>query len=883
MEKLSANKIRQLWIDFFREKNHFFIESKPLVPQNDDSLLWINSGVATLKDYFTGKKIPPSKRLVNSQKALRTNDIENVGLTSRHHTLFEMLGNFSIGDYFKTEAIDYAYEFLTKKLKLDPKNLFITYYDGDDITFEKWKSLGFSNEKLIKGSRKTNFWDLGQGPCGPCSEIYFDRGPKFDSRGSELIKNEIENDRFIEIWNIVFSEFNNDGQQNYTPLKSKNIDTGAGFERIVSILQDGPTNYDTDLFLPIIAEIEKSTVFQYKIENYFLKEPRQTQINKSFRIIADHIRAITLAINDGVQPSNLHRGYIIRRLIRRAYWNGKKLGISHPFLYKLVEIVGKTLDYRFDIPAISKIILNEEENFAKTLEIGYNLLESQLKINKNQIKPVTVFKLFETYGFPVELTKEILAEKNIDFDLSQLVEFQEKHSQISRAKKTTGMQKVINSLTQIKAKISDFIGYHTHHIETKISFLANKDEEVAETNGENLSYVIFEKTPFYATAGGQKHDQGWIIQNNSTIEILDVFKDKFLNNIHVFKGKIVKNQPVFLKLDTKNRLNLERNHSGTHLLFASLRQEFGSEIKQLGSDNNEDRLTFDFPLNRKPSDQEIKSVENRINSYINQKIKRKYLVTNLEEAQKLNAIMTLEESEYMDPNSLRLVIFDKITTDLCGGTHIENTELLEKFTILSCQSKGSGIYRIRAVTSWNKYFEFLKGKIQEILSKISALKNKIKKIEPNFGLNLPNLVDLEQQFDYLKKIEDDLRIYYKKLLKSQLRIAKSELDANKIIEIGKFSFYLDFNLPLHNLKQIAATWREQNPRISFILGANLVNNEFLIIVSSAILASNQILEKILEIFTGSGGGNYKIAQGKIRKKPEKEVFIKLLWENITEF
>ncbi|MXR05884.1 alanine--tRNA ligase [Mycoplasma flocculare] len=883
MKKLSANKIRQLWIDFFREKNHLFIDSKPLVPQNDNSLLWINSGVATLKDYFTNKKIPPSNRLVSTQRALRTNDIENVGSTSRHHTLFEMLGNFSIGDYFKTEAIDFAYEFLIKWLELDPKKLLITYYDGDNLTFEKWKSLGIPEEKLIKGNKKTNFWDLGQGPCGPCTEIYFDRGEKFDTRGSELIKNEIENDRFIEIWNIVFSEFNNDGMQNYTPLKSKNIDTGAGFERIVSILQDGPTNYDTDLFLPIIAEIEKNTDFHYDINNYFLKKPSQTKINTSFRIISDHIRAITFAINDGVLPSNLHRGYIIRRLIRRAYWNGKKLGINQPFLYKLVKIVGKTLEYNFDIQKISNIILQEEENFAKTLEIGYNLLNAELKIAKNSIKSEIVFKLFETYGFPVELTQEILLENNIEFNLNTLKELQEKHSEISRVKITKGMGKVVNSLARVKNKISEFVGYESQKVDTIINFLANENEEITESSSENLSYAIFKKTPFYATAGGQKHDQGWIIQDNEKIEILKVFKDKFLNNIHVFRGKVYKNRPVFLKLNSENRRKLERNHSATHLLFAALRAEFGSEIKQLGSDNNENRLTFDFPFSHKPSQEKIKAVENRVNSYINQEINRQYLITDLKNAQKLNAIMTLEESEYMDPILLRLVIFPEITTDLCGGTHIKNTKLIEKFTIINCQSKGAGIYRIRAVTSWEKYTKFLENNIEAVKEKILNLENKIRKIDTTFAANLPNLPNLEEQFSQIKKIEEKLKNYYKQALKSNATLVKSELDLNKIIQINKVSFYLDLNFPIQNLKRTAATLREKNPKICFILAANLNNNQYLVVVSSAVVKSDLILYKILKTHDGLGGGNAKIAQGKIQKELKKENLIELLWENIQEF
>ncbi|WP_341508394.1 alanine--tRNA ligase [Mesomycoplasma ovipneumoniae] len=883
MKKLSANEVRQLWYDFFQQKNHLLIESKPLVPQNDDSLLWINSGVAALKDYFIGKKIPPSKRLVNSQKALRTNDIENVGQTSRHHTLFEMLGNFSIGDYFKLEAIDFAFEFLTKWLELDPEKLYITYYDSDFETLNKWKNLGFPENRLIPGGKKTNFWDLGQGPCGPCTEIYFDRGEKFDARGDELIRNDIENDRFIEIWNIVFSEFNNDGAQNYSPLMSKNIDTGAGFERIVSILQNGPTNYDTDLFLPIIVEIQKYTNFKYDIENYFKKDAKQAQINKSFRLIADHIRAISAAVNDGVMPSNLHRGYIIRRLIRRAYWNGKKLGISEEFLHKLVPIVAKTLNANFDIEKIESVIYHEEKNFIKTLEIGHELLENEIKKTEGQISPEIVFKLFVTYGFPPELTQEILQEKNISFDLKSLEEYREKHAQISRANIKKGMGKVIDSLNQVESQISEFVGYEFHKTETKIAFLANQFNEIDQTNEGEISYAIFEKTPFYATAGGQKHDQGYIIQGDKKIEILDVFKDKFLNNVHVFEGKLSKNLPVILELNSDNRLKLERNHSATHLLFASLRAEFGPQIKQLGSDNNEERLTFDFPCAQKPSKEQIKSVENRVNSYISQQVQREYLVTDLQEAQKLNAIMTLEESEYMDPNALRLVVFPGITTDLCGGTHIQNTKLLEKFTILSCQTKGSGIYRIRAVSSFAKNVEFLKQNIELLKFQISSLVNKIAKISQDFTFDFPSFTDLDLEFEHLTKIEEELKEKYKKILKNQDISQSLELNSENFVDINQNKFYIDLEFNSKNLKQSAATFRQKNPKSTFILATNLEDENYLITVASFNLESNVILEKIMEIYDGAGGGNSKIAQAKIKKKPIKDDIIKLLWALDPEF
>lgn len=883
-KKISSKQIRQLWLDFFANKNHLVVESKSLVPHNDPSLLWINSGVATLKDYFTGKKTPPSKRITNSQKAIRTNDIENVGITSRHHTMFEMLGNFSIGDYFKTEAIAFAFEFLTKYLKLEKDRLYITYFAEDEKTKNLWQEQGVQSDHLIAGTRKTNFWDMGLGPCGPCTEIYYDRGSKFDSRGVELIQNDIENDRFIEIWNIVFSEFNNDGENNYTPLINKNIDTGAGFERIVSILQDGPTNFDTDLFLPIIVEVQKLTSYVYKPENYFEKEEKQQKINTYFKVIADHIRSVVHAINDGVEPSNTHRGYIIRRLIRRAYHSGKKLGIQKPFLHTLVNTVKETLIYPIDVEKVAKIIEKEEQIFEKTIENGEILLSKEITKNQGTFDVQVAFKLYETYGFPIELTKEILAEKGIDINFDELEKLKAQHAQVSRGQQFVGMEKAVNSLALVDSKISEFIGYHTLESQANIVFLADSEQEIEESQAGDQSYVIFDQTPFYATGGGQKHDQGFVVQGEQKLEIIKVFKDKFLNNVHIINGKLIKNLPVDLVVNKSNRTNLERNHSATHLLFKSLRDQFGSQIKQLGSDNNENRLTFDFPADVKPTDEEIHQIEARVNEFIAKGVNRQYLETSIKEAEKLNAIMTLEEAEYMDPKNVRLVHFEGLTTDLCGGTHIANTSLIEKFKIVSCQNKGTGIYRIRAITTNEKYLEFMQEVNSEKEQNLARIIAKNKELNPNYTLNILLTSNQDKNSELLDNLIEIAKNDYKNLLKAQKNnVDQLVFDANKIIKINNYKFYLDFTIPNSSLKQAAATWREEHPQVCFVLGSKTKQDNYLLVVASKDLKANEVLQKVLQTFGGKGGGNQIIAQGSFIFKEEIETIDKQICKILAEF
>lgn len=875
---MKSSDIRNLWINYFQRQGHFLIPSKSLIPQNDPSLLWINSGVATLKDYFSGKKVPPAKRLVNSQKAIRTNDIENVGVTARHHTFFEMLGNFSIGDYFKKEAIAFAIDFLLNDLKMPLEKLYFTYYYEDLETKELWMSHGVSEDHLIPGTKDTNFWEVGSGPCGPNTEIFYDRGQKYDSRGIELLQQDLENDRYIEIWNIVFSTYNSDGEGNYSELKQKNIDTGAGLERIVSIMQDAPTNFDTDLFLPIIHEIEKFTEFRYDINNYFTKNPEQTLINTYFKVIVDHMRTVVNAINDGAKPSNVGRGYILRRLIRRSVHKGMQLKVNEElFLHKLVKVISDTLPFDFDVQRIAKVILDEEVAFSKTIESGRKLLEEYLSSDTKIFPGDVAFKLFETYGFPIELTEEILAEKNITVDMESFQEAKTQHSEASRGAKKAGMDKVINSLALIKGKIDQFVGYDFEEYTSKVLKLLDSENEISENDG--ISYVILEETPFYATSGGQKHDEGFMLQNGSKIKILNVFKDKFGNHIHKVEGAINNYDSIECFVDKQNRLGLKRNHSGTHLLFCALRTILGPQIVQLGSDNNAARLTFDFPADIKPSAEEIKQIENLVKEYISKDVQRQYLVMTTDQAKEMGAIMTLEEGEYMDPKKVRIVNFEGITADLCGGTHLENSGMLENFKIVSVEKKAAGVFRIKAISSnaiINEYLEEEKAQLSELVAK-AIEKNQT--LNPQYRVEIKQENNLEDRVSYLKELLEQIKEDTKKLIKTQNENLEINYEQLQSVNIQGNLVYL-VQVPVNQIKVLASTVREKYPD-ALVLAFDKESK--MLVVASKAFNSNAIAQQLFKAFDGRGGGNNIMSMGKVNQIINQDLLVekleKISWEN----
>ena len=886
---MTSKEIRQKWLDFFESKKHLVTPSKSLIPVNDPSLLWINSGVATLKDYFSGKKIPPAKRLTNSQKSIRTNDIDNVGLTARHHTFFEMLGNFSIGDYFKEEAISFAYEFIFDVLKLEKSKIYITYYSEDKETYDFWIKKGIDKNHLIKGTRDTNFWDVGQGPCGPDTEIFYDRGQKYDERGIELLINDIENDRYIEIWNIVFSQFNNNGENNYTDLITKNIDTGAGLERITSIMQDAPTNFDTDLFLPIIYEVEKLTNHKYDINNYFTKEKTQAKINISFKIIADHIRASVNAINDGVLPSNVGRGYIIRRLIRRAYRNGIILGISEKtFLHKLTKIVKDSLIYEIDVKRVAKIIKSEEELFAKTIQEGEKLIEQEIK-KSGHLTVEAAFKMFDTYGFPIELTKEILSEKGINqtWTDEQYNDFVKKHQDDSRSNSSKeAMSKVINSLSLIPNLVSEFIGYEYLESKSKILYLLDEQKIISKTkNNDDLAYLVLDKTPFYATSGGQNHDFGYMKQGNNKIEVLDIFKDKYWNYIHLVKGKIDSSKEIYCYVDKQKREGFARGHSSTHLMYNALRKIYPNEkIEQLGSNINPEYFTFDFGIDSRPSKEQIKLIEKQMREYIKMASTRHYIITSIKKAQEMGAWMTIEESDYHDPNKVRVVKFDNITLDLCGGTHVENSSLIENFKIISVDSKGSSIYRLRAITSNKSVNDYLD---QEIQKQKELLKNLItnnqqfnKEYTQDLTLkNLNNIEDKENALDHYEKLEELIRNDYKNYLKEKQN-AQIDLDKYKSENYNNKQIFFVFEDEPSYTKKVCVELREKNPN-DLIIGLSQNQNNYFLVIASKAYDSKLYFNQITSSLNGKGGGNNIICQGSINQSETKNIIKQKIIEVIN--
>ena len=788
MKKMTSNEIRKSWIEFFEQKQHTLIPPASLIPVDDNSLLWINSGVATLKDYFSGKKNPPSNRLVNAQKAIRTNDFFNVGHTSRHHTFFEMLGNFSIGDYFKIDAINFAYELLTKVWEIDPSLLWITVFKDDIDSYNQWIKNGINPNQIIKCDESRNFWDIGSGPCGPCSEIYYDRGPKFDPNniGEKLILEDIENDRYIEIWNIVFSQYNNDGKNNYSELARKNIDTGAGIERLASISQNVPTNFDTDLFLPIIKSIEKYSNQKYDLNAYFNNNQKQNKVNFSYRVICDHFRAATFAIADGAIPNNKERGYIIRRLIRRAYVHFQYLNINNTYQCVndiVVSIINTMNDYYSYLndkkDTIINILINEIELFNKTLNQGFKLMNNS--ISNNQLNAETIFKLVSTFGFPFELIEEITVEKNIQIDKDGYLKLYEHHQQISNGNKNEiGMD--IQSKDLLELNLESTFLYDKFEIDSKI--IAIFDDQFNEVNCLNNQngYIVFDNTIFYATSGGQIHDTGFV----NTYFVDNVIKAPNRQHLHhVLNANLKLHDKVHLTINVDDRKKNCAHHSSEHLLQAALQKSIDKNIKQNGSFKTPKKFTFDFELNRKLTDEELINIENLINNWINDHIQVDIEFMNLDEA-KSNNVIGYFENVYKKINGLlRVVNILKISKELCGGTHVNNTSDIEIFKIVNLTSKGSNLWRIEAISTLDNYNNYLNFINDEFINKCNEFTNEFKNL--NLSLNeLNNLINkykdiyqLNKSLFAFKKIFNDF-VNEMDTLKNKLIIDKQLMQAKEI-------------------------------------------------------------------------------------------------------
>ncbi|WP_342610348.1 alanine--tRNA ligase [Staphylococcus hsinchuensis] len=723
MKNLKASEIRQKYIDFFVEKGHMVEPSAPLVPIDDESLLWINSGVATLKKYFDGRETPKKPRIVNSQKAIRTNDIENVGFTARHHTFFEMLGNFSIGDYFKKEAIEFAWEFLTSSdwMGMEPENLYVTIHPEDTEAYRLWnEEIGLEESRIIR--IEGNFWDIGEGPSGPNTEIFYDRGKEF---GQEDPPEEMypggENERYLEVWNLVFSEFNHNKDNTYTPLPNKNIDTGMGLERMASIAQNVRTNYETDLFMPIIKEVEQISNKKYLENNTY---------DIAFKVIADHIRTISFAISDGALPANEGRGYVLRRLLRRAVRFSQSLEINEPFMYRLVDIVAEIMEPYYPnvlqkSDFIKRVIKSEEERFHETLEEGMAILNdlvAEAKEGSKIIDGKDAFKLYDTYGFPIELTEEIATQDNLTVDMETFnVEMEKQRERARNARQNSQSMQVQSEVLKKINTESKFVGYDVLETNTTLSDIIFNGELVDEVEAGETIHFILQETPFYAESGGQVADKGNISNENFEIAVQAVTKAPNGQNLHkgeVQFGTVTQGSTVTATVDEANRRVIEKNHSATHLVHAALKEVLGDHVNQAGSLVEPDRLRFDFSHFGPMTAEEIQQVETKVNNEIWKNINVKVQEMPIDEAKQMGA-MALFGEKYGD--IVRVVNMAPFSIELCGGTHVNNTAEIGLFKIVSESGTGAGVRRIEAYTSKAAFLY-----LESIQEKFNTVKDNLK-------------------------------------------------------------------------------------------------------------------------------------------------------------
>ncbi|MFJ7764539.1 alanine--tRNA ligase [Bacillus toyonensis] len=707
MKQLTGAQIRQMFLDFFQEKGHAVEPSASLVPHEDPSLLWINSGVATLKKYFDGRVIPQNPRITNAQKSIRTNDIENVGKTARHHTFFEMLGNFSIGDYFKEEAITWAWEFLTsdKWIGFDKELLSVTIHPEDEEAFTIWnEKMGVPKERIIR--LEENFWDIGEGPSGPNTEIFYDRGEAY---GNDFSDPELypggENERYLEVWNLVFSQFNHNPDGSYTPLPKKNIDTGMGLERMTSIVQDVPTNFDTDLFMPMIGATESISGEKYR--NGDLEK------DMAFKVIADHIRTVTFAVGDGALPSNEGRGYVLRRLLRRAVRYSKKLNINRPFMFELVPVVGEVMkDFYPEVlekkDFIAKVVKNEEERFHETLHDGEAILAEVIAKAKEEkttvISGVDAFRLYDTYGFPIELTEEYAEEAGMTVDHKGFEAEMEKQRERARAARqdVDSMQVQGGVLGEVKVA-SEFVGYGTVATESNIVALVKNGEYTDSLQAGEEGQLMLDVTPFYAESGGQIADRGYLLADGVKVVVKDVHKAPNGQNLHkvvVEEGTLTKGAAVKAVIDTKNRSSVVKNHTATHLLHQALKDVLGTHVNQAGSLVTSERLRFDFSHFGQVQADELEKIERIVNEKIWESINVEISQKSIEEAKEMGA-MALFGEKYGDV--VRVVQVGDYSLELCGGCHVDNTASIGIFKIVAESGIGAGTRRIEAVTGKSAY------------------------------------------------------------------------------------------------------------------------------------------------------------------------------------
>ncbi|AZB43722.1 alanine--tRNA ligase [Bacillus sp. FJAT-42376] len=862
MKFLTSAEVRQMFLDFFKEKGHSVEPSASLVPHEDPSLLWINSGVATLKKYFDGRVIPANPRICNAQKSIRTNDIENVGKTARHHTFFEMLGNFSIGEYFKVEAIEWAWEFLTseKWIGFDPEKLSVTIHPEDNEAFEIWTAkVGVPEERIIR--LEGNFWDIGEGPSGPNTEIFYDRGEAYgnDPEDPELYPGG-ENERYLEVWNLVFSEFNHNSDGTYTPLPKKNIDTGMGLERMCSVIQNVPTNYETDLFMPII----EATAAIAGMEYHDSKEK-----DEAFKVIADHIRTVSFAVGDGALPSNEGRGYVLRRLLRRAVRYAKKLDINRPFMYELVPVVGEIMEAFYPevkqkTEFIQKVIKNEEERFHETLNDGLAILSEVIKKQReagHDVIPGTdVFRLYDTYGFPVELTEEYAEEEEMKIDAEGFEsEMQKQRERARSARQEVDSMQVQGGVLGDLTTESTFVGYEHLTIETEAAALLKDGELVSEASEGDEIQLILVQTPFYAESGGQIADEGFISNANFTARVKDVKKAPNGQNLHrviVEKGTLRANDSVTAAVERKVREGVVKNHTATHLLHQALKDVLGGHVNQAGSLVTENRLRFDFSHFGQITDSELKQIEQIVNEKIWAGIGVNIDLKPIDEAKAMGA-MALFGEKY--GKIVRVVQIGDYSLELCGGCHVENTSSIGMFKLVSESGIGAGTRRIEAVTGKTAY-ETMNEQISILETAAAKLKTNTKEVPARIDALTAELKDLQRENESLTSKLGNLE-------------ASSLTDQAKVIE-GVTLLASKVNAKdMNSLRAILDDLKEKLGSAVIVLGAanggkvNIAAGVSKDLIDRG-LHAGKLVKEVAERCGGGGGGRPDMAQAG-GKDPEK--------------
>ncbi|WP_294579635.1 alanine--tRNA ligase [uncultured Thomasclavelia sp.] len=850
MKQLTGNEVRQMFLDFFESKGHKVEPSHSLIPNDDPTLLWINAGVAAIKKYFDGTIKPENPRITNAQKSIRTNDIENVGKTARHHTFFEMLGNFSIGDYFKKEAIEFAWELLTdeKWFAFEPEKLYITVHDHDDEAYDIWvNEIGVAKDHILKTPE--NFWEIGEGPCGPDSEIFYDRGEKYDPEGlgTKLFFEEMENDRYVEIWNLVFSQYNSQeglSREEYKELPQKNIDTGMGLERITSIFQDGETNFDTDFFLPIIHQVEKMATVSY-------------QENKmAYRVIADHIRTVTFALADGALFDNAGRGYVLRRILRRAVRYGKQIGIEKPFMYNLVKTVSDIMKDFYDylpekVSYISDLVRKEEEAFHKTLSNGEKLLNTMITKNTTgMISGKDAFKLYDTYGFPFELTLEIAEESNLKVDeegFKQELKLQQERSR--------GAREDSESMSSQKPDLMAFdlpsvFEYNPENINSVVMGLFKDGVKVDAI--DDYGEIVFDTTTFYAEMGGQCADTGVIYNDNCFARVKNVLKapnQQHLHYVTVEKGTIRVGDILTLDIDKEKRHKIIANHSATHLLQAALKQVLGSHINQAGSYVDDQRLRFDFTHFEKITNDQLKEIEKVVNDQIFAGNNVTIEHMSKEKALETGA-MALFDEKYGDV--VRVVSIGDFSKELCGGCHVSNSSQIGLFKIESEESIGSGVRRIEAVTGKIAYQSLIHEKdVVDQIADVLKLKNR------------------KEVVNKVIVLSDDLTAAKKEIdtLNSKLNALNAASKVNDVQDINGVKVLLvEEELESAKAKQLTFDFRDKLDEGIVILVSKYEGKcSYFVGVTKNYVANGykagDIVKKINAVVDGRGGGKPDFAQG----------------------